>query len=179
MRIQPGDIAPDFTADTTMGPIEFHEWIGDSWALLLAYPRAVTPMCTAELREVVRFRPLFKRRNCKIIALSADSIADHRQWAQDIEAATGRAPNFPLIGDSDRAIARHYAATPVSAGDETMDRANADDATLRSMVIIGPDKRVKLMLAAPVEVGRNVEELLRVIDSLQRDVEHNVAAPVN
>lgn len=170
MSIRLGDIAPDFTAETTEGRISFHEWIGDSWAVLFSHPKDFTPVCTTELGYMASNKPEFDRRNVKIIGLSVDPLSDHEGWAKDIEETQGSAPNFPLIADSDRKVSTLY----------DMIHPNADDTlTVRSVFVIGPDKRVKLMITYPASTGRNFDELLRVIDSLQLTAEFGVATPVN
>jgi len=170
MAIRLGDIAPDFTAETTEGRISFHEWIGDSWAVLFSHPKDFTPVCTTELGYMASNKPEFDRRNVKIIGLSVDPLSDHEGWAKDIEETQGYAPNFPLIADSDRKVSTLY----------DMIHPNADDTlTVRSVFVIGPDKRVKLMITYPASTGRNFDELLRVIDSLQLTAEFGVATPVN
>ena len=170
MSIRLGDIAPDFTAETTEGRISFHEWIGDSWAVLFSHPKDFTPVCTTELGYMASNKPEFDRRNVKIIGLSVDPLSDHEGWAKDIEETQGYAPNFPLIADSDRKVSTLY----------DMIHPNADDTlTVRSVFVIGPDKRVKLMITYPASTGRNFDELLRVIDSLQLTAEFGVATPVN
>ena len=170
MSIRLGDIAPDFTAETTEGRISFHEWIGDSWAVLFSHPKDFTPVCTTELGYMASNKPEFDRRNVKIIGLSVDPLSDHEGWAKDIEETQGYAPNFPLIADSDHKVSTLY----------DMIHPNADDTlTVRSVFVIGPDKRVKLMITYPASTGRNFDELLRVIDSLQLTAEFGVATPVN
>ena len=170
MTIRIGDEAPDFTANTTEGTINFYEWMGDSWAVLFSHPKDFTPVCTTELGEVARLKPEFDKRNIKVIGLSVDSLSDHEAWADDIEETQGYAPNFPLIADSDGEISELY----------DMIDPNADDTmTVRSVFIIGPDKKVKLSLSYPASTGRNFNEILRVIDSLQLTTDFSVATPVN
>lgn len=170
MAIQLGDVAPDFVQETTEGPIHFHEWIGDSWVVLFSHPRDFTPVCTTELGAVARLKPEFDKRNVKVIGLSVDPVEDHRGWARDIEETQGVALNFPLIADADRKVATLYG----------MIHPNADDTfTVRSVFIIGPDKKVKLMLTYPASTGRNFAEILRVIDSLQLTANYKVATPAD
>jgi len=170
MSLRLGDIAPDFTADTTAGPIRFHEWLGSSWGVLFSHPRDFTPVCTTELGRVARLKPEFDKRNVKVIGLSVDPVSDHTLWAGDIEETQGAALNFPLIGDPDRKISELYG----------MLHPNADDtATVRSVYVIGPDKKVKLSITYPASTGRNFDEILRVIDSLQLTASHSVATPVD
>ena len=170
MAIRLGDIAPDFKADTTLGPINFHDWLGSSWGVLFSHPKDFTPVCTTELGTVARLKPEFDKRNVKVAGLSVDSVVDHQRWANDIEETQGAALNFPLIGDPDRKVADLY----------DMIHPNANDTlTVRSVFVIGPDKKVKLMITYPASTGRNFDELLRVIDSLQLTANHKVATPVN
>lgn len=179
MALQIGETAPDFKAETTEGPISFHDWIGDSWAVLFSHPKDFTPVCTTELGYVAKLKPEFDKRNVKIIGLSVDSVDDHNRWAKDIEETQGTAPNYPMIGDSDLAVAKLYGMLPASAGDSASGRTAADNATVRNVYVIGPDKAVKLMITYPMSTGRNFDEVLRVIDSLQLTAEHKVATPVN
>lgn len=170
MAIRLGDIAPDFKADTTDGTIQFHEWLGSSWGVLFSHPKDFTPVCTTELGEVARLKPEFDKRNVKVIGLSVDSVEDHQRWKGDIGETQGHALNFPLIGDPDRSISKLY----------DMIHENASDTlTVRSVFVIGPDKKVKLTLTYPASTGRNFEEILRTIDSLQLTSKHSVATPVN
>jgi len=170
MTIRLGDTAPDFEAATTTGPIRFHEWIADSWAVLFSHPKDFTPVCTTELAEVARLKGAFSSRNARVIGLSVDSLDAHREWSRDIEETQGLAPNFPIIADADRRVADLY----------SMIHPNADDTlTVRSVFVIGPDKRVKLMITYPASTGRDFEEILRAIDSLQLTARHSVATPVN
>ncbi len=170
MAIRLGDTAPDFTADSTSGPISFHEWLGSSWGVLFSHPKDFTPVCTTELGEVARLKPEFDKRNVKVAGLSVDSVADHKRWAGDIEETQGTALNFPLLADPDRKISTLY----------DMIHPNADNTlTVRSVFIIGPDKKVKLSITYPASTGRNFDEILRVIDSLQLTAKHSVATPVN
>ena len=179
MALQLNQTAPDFTADTTDGKIKFHDWIGDSWAVLFSHPKDFTPVCTTELGYVAKLKPEFDKRNVKIIGLSVDSVDDHKKWAKDIEETQGTAPNYPMIGDADLKVAKLYGMLPASAGDTAKGRTAADNATVRNVYVIGPDKQVKLMITYPMSTGRNFDEVLRVIDSLQLTAKHKVATPVN
>ena len=170
MSLQLGDVAPDFSCDTTEGPVRFHDWIGNGWAVLFSHPKDFTPVCTTELGEVARLKSQFDKRNVKVIGLSVDPVSDHRKWASDIEETQHQRLNFPLIGDPDRAISTLYGMIHPKA-DNTF--------TVRSVFVIGPDKRIKLMITYPASTGRNFEEILRVIDSLQLTAAHSVATPVN
>jgi alkyl hydroperoxide reductase subunit AhpC len=170
MAIRLGDVAPDFEAQTTEGPLRFHQWLGNSWGILFSHPKDFTPVCTTELGEVARLKPEFDKRNTKVLALSVDSVDDHKRWSADIEETQGTRPNYPLIADPDRKIATLY----------DMIHPNANDTlTVRSVYIIGPDKKVKLTLTYPASAGRNFDEILRVLDSLQLTANHSVATPVN
>jgi alkyl hydroperoxide reductase subunit AhpC len=179
MALQLNQTAPDFTAETTEGKIKFHDWIGDSWAVLFSHPKDFTPVCTTELGYVAKLKPEFDKRNVKVIGLSVDSVDDHKRWAKDIEETQGTAPNYPMIGDSDLAVAKLYGMLPATAGDTAQGRTAADNATVRNVYVIGPDKQVKLMITYPMSTGRNFDEVLRVIDSLQLTAKHKVATPVN
>ena len=179
MGLTINDIAPDFTAQTTDGELHFHEWIGDSWAVLFSHPKDFTPVCTTELGYMARIKPEFDRRNVKIIGISVDSTGDHEGWAKDIEETQGTAPNYPIIGDDDFAISKAYGMLPADVGGEASDRTAADNQTVRNVFVIGPDKKVKLVLVYPMTTGRNFDEVLRVIDSLQLTARHRVATPVN
>jgi alkyl hydroperoxide reductase subunit AhpC len=179
MTIQIGDTAPDFEADTTEGPIRFHDWIGNGWAVLFSHPKDFTPVCTTELGAVAKLKPEFDKRNTKVIGLSVDPVEDHKRWAKDIQDATGRAPNYPLIGDSDLKVAKLYGMIHPNASGTSQGRTAADNATVRSVFVIGPDKKVKLMLIYPMSTGRNFDEVLRTIDSLQLTAKHNVATPAD
>lgn len=179
MALRIGDEAPDFTAETTEGSIHFHEWMGDSWAILFSHPKDFTPVCTTELGYMARLKPEFEKRNCKIIGLSVDPVADHRRWVTDIEETQGHAVNYPLIGDSDLKVAQRYDMIHPNAVAKTEGRTAVDNATVRSVFIIGPDKRIKLMLTYPMSTGRNFDEVLRVLDSMQLTARHQVATPVN
>ena len=179
MTLTINDQAPDFTAQTTDGEISFHEWIGDSWAVLFSHPKDFTPVCTTELGYMARIKPEFDRRNVKIIGISVDSTGDHEGWARDIEETQGTAPNYPIIGDADFKVSKLYGMLPAEVGGEAADRTAADNQTVRNVFVIGPDKKVKLVLVYPMTTGRNFDEVLRVIDSLQLTAKHRVATPVN
>jgi alkyl hydroperoxide reductase subunit AhpC len=179
MALQLGDTAPDFEADTTEGRIKFHDWLGDSWAVLFSHPRNFTPVCTTELGYMASIKPEFDKRNTKIIGLSVDAIANHAQWSQDIEDATGTAPNYPLIADSDFNVSKLYGMLPSDVEGDPTARTPADNQTVRNVFVIGPDKKVKLILVYPMTTGRNFDEVLRVVDSLQLTAKHKVATPVN
>jgi len=170
MSINLGDTAPDFTAPTTDGEVRFHDWLGQSWGVLFSHPKDFTPVCTTELGEVARLKPEFEKRNCKVIGLSCDPVEDHKKWSSDIAETQGTAPNFPMIGDENREVANLYGMIPPAA---------TDTMTVRSVFIIGPDKKVKLSLTYPASTGRNFDEILRVIDSLQLTAKYKVATPVN
>jgi thioredoxin-dependent peroxiredoxin len=179
MALQLGDTAPDFTAQTTEGPIEFHDWIGDSWAVLFSHPKDFTPICTTELGYMAKIKPEFDRRGVKIIGLSVDPTNKHEQWAKDIEETQGTAPNYPIIGDADFNVAKLYGMLPADVSGDPADRTPADNQTVRNVFVIGPDKKVKLILVYPMTTGRNFDEVLRVIDSLQLTATHKVSTPVN
>jgi thioredoxin-dependent peroxiredoxin len=179
MGLQLGETAPDFDADTTEGRINFHDWIGDSWALLFSHPKDFTPICTTELGYVARIKPEFDRRGVKVIGLSVDSTENHEKWADDIEKSQGARPNFPMIGDTDFNVSKLYGMLPASTSGDPADRTPADNQTVRNVFVIGPDKKVKLILVYPMTTGRNFDEILRVIDSLQLTANHRVATPVN
>jgi len=179
MALRIGDDAPDFTAETTEGAIRFHEWIGDGWAILFSHPKDFTPVCTTELGYMAKLKPEFDKRNCKIIGLSVDPVSDHKRWAQDIQEATGHAPNYPLIGDADLKVAQLYDMIHPNAAAKKDGRTAADNQTVRSVFIIGPDKKLKLILTYPMSTGRNFDEVLRVLDSIQLTAKHKVATPVN
>jgi alkyl hydroperoxide reductase subunit AhpC len=174
-----GDDAPDFEADTTEGKIRFHEWLGDSWGVLFSHPKDFTPVCTTELGYMARINPDFKKRNVKIIGLSVDPVDRHSGWAKDIEETQGTAPNYPMIGDPELKIAKLYGMLPASAGDTSDGRTPADNQTVRNVYVIGPDKKIKLVISYPMTTGRNFDEVLRVIDSLQLTAKHKVSTPVN
>ena len=179
MALQINDIAPDFEADTTEGRIHFHDWIGNSWTVLFSHPKDFTPVCTTELGYMARLKPEFDRRNAKVIGLSVDPVSDHTRWAQDIKETQGYAPNYPMIGDLDLKISKAYGMLPASAGSNSQGRTPADNQTVRNVFVIGPDKRIKLIIAYPMTTGRNFDEVLRVVDSLQLTAKHRVATPVN
>ena len=179
MALQIGETAPDFEAQTTEGTISFHDWIGDSWAVLFSHPKDFTPVCTTELGYMAKLKPEFDKRNTKIIGLSVDPVDDHERWAQDIEDATGNAVNYPMIGDSDLKVAKLYGMLPAEAGDTSEGRTPADNQTVRNVFVVGPDKKVKLVIAYPMSTGRNFDEILRVLDSIQLTAKHQVATPVN
>jgi thioredoxin-dependent peroxiredoxin len=171
--------APDFEADTTEGRIKFHDWIGDSWAVLFSHPKDFTPICTTELGYMAKIRPEFERRGVKVIGLSVDGTKDHERWADDIEETQGARPNYPIIGDSDYAVSKAYGMLPADTSGDVTARTAADNATVRNVFVIGPDKKIKLILMYPMTTGRNFDEVLRVIDSLQLTAKHRVATPVN
>lgn len=179
MTLTLGDTAPDFTARTTEGEISFHEWIGDSWAVLFSHPRDFTPVCTTELGAMAHIKPEFDRRDVKVIGLSVDSTADHEGWARDIEETQGAAPNYPIIGDDDFSVSKLYGMLPAEVEGDPKERTPADNQTVRNVFVIGPDKKVKLILVYPMTTGRNFDEVLRVIDSLQLTAEHKVSTPAN
>jgi alkyl hydroperoxide reductase subunit AhpC len=179
MALRINDEAPDFTADTTEGEVSFHDWIGDGWALLFSHPKDFTPVCTTELGAVAGLKPEFDRRNCKIIGISVDGVSDHEAWSKDIEASQGHAINYPLIGDPRLEIVKRYDMLPGDAGDTSEGRTPADNATARSVFIIGPDKKIKATLTYPMTTGRNFHEILRVLDSLQLTAKEQVATPAN
>src|SRR5580765_6294838 len=179
MALTLGDTAPDFEADTTEGPIRFHEWMGDSWTVLFSHPKDFTPVCTTELGYMARIKPEFDRRNVKIIGLSVDPTGDHAQWAADIEETQGTAPNYPIIGDADFAVSKMYDMLSADVSGDPKARTPADNQTVRNVFVIGPDKKIKLILIYPMTTGRNFDEVLRVIDSLQLTAKHKVATPVN
>jgi len=179
MTLALGETAPDFTANTTEGPINFHEWIGDSWAVLFSHPKDFTPVCTTELGYMAKIKPEFDKRNVKIIGLSVDPAEKHEKWASDIEETQGTAPNYPIIGDGDFNVSKLYGMLPASTSGDPATRTPADNQTVRNVFVIGPDKKVKLILVYPMTTGRNFDEVLRVIDSLQLTAKHRVATPVN
>jgi len=179
MPIRLGDEAPDFTAETTQGKIRFHEWIGNGWAILFSHPKDFTPVCTTELGYMARLQPEFEKRNTKIIGLSVDSVDDHKRWAKDIEETQGSKVNYPLIGDPTLAIAKLYDMIHPNASGEAKARTAMDNATVRSVFLIGPDKKIKLILTYPMSTGRNFDEVLRVLDAIQLTAKHKVATPVN
>jgi len=171
--------APDFSAETTQGPIRFHDWIGDGWAVLFSHPKDFTPVCTTELGSVARLEPEFKKRGCKVIGLSIDKVSDHEGWVKDIEETQGAKVAYPLIGDPELKVAKLYGMLPADAGDTCEGRTPADNATVRSLFLIGPDKKVKALLMYPMTNGRNFDEVLRLLDSLQLSSKHPVATPAN
>lgn len=179
MTLRINSEAPDFTANTTQGEISFHEWIGDGWAILFSHPKDFTPVCTTELGYMAGLMPDFERRNCKIIGLSVDPVDDHHAWAKDIEETQGHAVTYPMIGDPDLQVARLYDMLPEDSGDTATGRSAADNATVRSVFIIGPDKKIRAMLTYPMSTGRNFDEVLRLLDSCQLTARHQVATPVN
>ena len=179
MTLRLGDTAPDFQADTTQGPIRFHEWLGNSWGVLFSHPKDFTPVCTTELGYMARIKPEFDKRNVKIIGLSVDPVDRHSGWAKDIAETQGTAPNYPIIGDPDLAVSKLYEMLPAEASGEPSKRTASDNQTVRNVYVIGPDKKLKLILVYPMTTGRNFDEVLRVIDSLQLTAKHRVATPVN
>ena len=179
MSLQINDTAPDFEAETTAGKIRFHEWIGDSYAILFSHPKDFTPVCTTELGYMARIKPEFDKRNVKIIGLSVDAVDNHSKWANDIKETQGTAPNYPIIGDSDLKVAKLYGMLPASASGDASKRTPADNLTVRNVFVIGPDKKIKLILVYPMTTGRNFDEVLRVVDSIQLTTKHKVATPVN
>lgn len=179
MSLRINDEAPNFTAETTEGTIDFHQWIGDQWAILFSHPKDFTPVCTTELGYMAGLASEFAKRNCKVIGLSVDPVPDHRGWAKDIEETQGHAINYPLIGDTELAVAKLYNMLPADEPGSSEGRTAATNATVRSVFIIGPDKKIKLMLTYPMTTGRNFDEILRVLDSMQLTAKHKVATPVN
>jgi len=179
MSLRINDVAPDFTAETTQGPIKFHEWIGDGWAILFSHPKDFTPVCTTELGYMAGLEPDFKKRNTKIIGLSVDPVDSHGKWAADIEETQGHRVNYPMIGDPQLKIAKLYDMLPADAGETSEGRTPANNATVRTVYVIGPDKKIKMMLSYPMSTGRNFDEILRVIDSLQITAKMGVSTPVN
>ena len=179
MSLTIGDTAPDFEAETTQGRIRFHDWIGDSWAVLFSHPKDFTPVCTTELGYMARIQPDFDKRNTKIIGLSVDAVQDHSRWANDIKETQGHAPKYPIIGDPDLKVAKLYNMLPASASGDVAKRTAGDNQTVRNVFVIGPDKKIKLILVYPMSTGRNFDEVLRVLDSLQLTTRHKVSTPVN
>jgi alkyl hydroperoxide reductase subunit AhpC len=179
MTLRIGDTAPDFKAQTTDGPISLHEWIGDGWAVLFSHPKDFTPVCTTELGYMAKIKPEFDERNVKIIGLSVDPVEHHTRWANDIRETQGHAPNYPMIGDPELKVSKLYGMLPAESGSTSEGRTAADNQTVRTVFVIGPDKKVKLVLAYPMTTGRNFDEVLRVIDSLQLTARHKVATPAN
>ena len=179
MALRLGDTAPNFTAETTQGPIDFHQWIGDSWAILFSHPKDFTPVCTTELGYMASMKPEFDKRNVKVIGLSVDPVDNHARWSTDIADATGHAPNYPMIGDTDLVVSKLYDMLPASTAGTSEGRTAADNMTVRNVFVIGPDKKIKLMIVYPMSTGRNFDEVLRVIDSMQLTANYSVATPVN
>jgi len=179
MTLRIGSKAPDFTAETTEGPIKFHEWIGDGWAILFSHPKDFTPVCTTELGYMAKLKPEFDRRNVKILGLSVDPVDDHKRWSADIKEVTGHAPSYPMIGDHDLAVAKMYDMLPDDAGSSSQGRTAMNNLTVRTVYVVGPDKAIKAMISYPMTTGRNFDEILRVIDSAQLTAKHKVATPVN
>src|SRR5262245_41108500 len=179
MSLRIGDVAPDFEAQTTQGPITFHQWLGDSWGVLFSHPKDFTPVCTTELGYMAKLKPEFDKRNVKVAGLSVDPVDRHAQWTKDIEETQGAAPNFPMIGDPTLEISKTYDMLPATAGDTCESRTPADNQTVRTVYVIGPDKKIKLTLSYPMTTGRNFDEVLRVVDSLQLTAKHRVSTPVN
>ena len=179
MALTIGDTAPDFQADTSEGPISFHDWIGDSWAVLFSHPKDFTPICTTELGYMAKIKPEFDRRGVKVIGLSVDPVGKHEDWAKDIEETQGYAPNYPIIGDDNFTVSKLYGMLPADVSGDAADRTPADNQTVRNVFVIGPDKKVKLVLVYPMTTGRNFDEVLRVVDSLQLTAKYKVATPVN
>ena len=179
MTLRIGSKAPDFSAETTEGPIKFHDWIGDSWAVLFSHPKDFTPVCTTELGYMAKLKPEFDKRNVKILGLSVDPVDDHKRWSSDIKEVTGHAPEYPMIGDHNLAVAKLYDMLPEDAGDSSQGRTAMHNLTVRTVYVIGPDKNIKAMFSYPMTTGRNFDEILRVIDSAQLTAKHKVATPVN
>ena len=179
MTLRIGDVAPNFEAQTTAGPINFHDWLGDGWAVLFSHPKDFTPVCTTELGYMAKIKPEFDRRNVKIIGISVDSVDRHSKWADDIKETQGYAPNYPMIGDPELKVSKLYGMLPADSGSSSEGRTAADNQTVRNVFVIGRDKRIKLVLVYPMTTGRNFDEVLRVIDSLQLTAKHMVATPVN
>ena len=179
MSLRINDSAPDFAAETTQGKVRFHDWIGDGWAILFSHPKDFTPVCTTELGYMAGLQPEFEKRNCKIIGLSVDPVTQHGKWAKDIEETQGHKVNYPMIGDPELKIAKLYDMLPAEEGETSEGRTPADNATVRTVFVVGPDKKIKLMLSYPMTTGRNFDEVLRVLDSIQLTTKHKVATPVN
>ncbi len=179
MTLRIGSKAPDFTAETTKGPIKFHDWLGDGWGVLFSHPKDFTPVCTTELGQMAKLAPEFKRRNTKVIGLSVDPVEDHKRWEVDIKDATGYAPDYPMIGDPDLKVAKLYEMLPEESGSTSQGRTAADNQTVRTVYMVGPDKVIKATLNYPMSCGRNFDEVLRMLDSLQLSARHKVATPVN
>ena len=179
MALQIGETAPDFEAETTQGKVRFHEWLGNSWGVIFSHPKDFTPVCTTELGYMAKLKPEFEKRNVKVIGLSVDPVGNHEKWANDIRETQGAAPNYPMIGDPELKISKLYGMLPASTAGTSEGRTPADNQTVRTVFVIGPDKKVKLMIAYPMTTGRNFDEVLRVVDSLQLTAKHRVATPVN
>jgi len=179
MSLRINDTAPDFSAETTQGPIHFHDWIGEGWAILFSHPKDFTPVCTTELGYMAGLEPEFRKRNCKILGLSVDPVASHSKWSADIQETQGHKVNYPLIGDPELKIAKLYDMLPAATGSSSEGRTAMDTATVRTVFVVGPDKKIKLMLSYPMSTGRNFDEVLRVLDSIQLTSKHKVATPVN
>ena len=179
MSLRINDVAPDFHAETTQGPIDFHQWIGDTWAILFSHPKDFTPVCTTELGYMAKISAEFEKRNCKLIALSVDPVDNHHKWSKDIEETQGCAPNYPIIGDTDLKVSKLYNMLPADEPGTSDGRTAATNATVRAVFIIGPDKRIKLMLVYPMTTGRNFDEILRALDSIQLTQQFKVATPAN
>jgi thioredoxin-dependent peroxiredoxin len=179
MALQLGDVAPNFEADTTEGRIQFHQWLGDSWGVLFSHPKDFTPVCTTELGYMARMKPEFDKRNTKVIGLSVDPVDDHKRWSNDIKETQGHAPNYPMIGDTDLAVSKMYGMLDADTEGTSQGRTAATNQTVRTVFVIGPDKKIKLMIMYPMTTGRNFHEVLRVLDSLQLTANHKVATPVN
>ena len=179
MSLRLGDLAPDFEADTTQGPIRFHDWIGDSWAVLFSHPKDFTPVCTTELGYMAKLKSEFDKRKTKIIGLSVDPVDNHKRWANDIKETQGHEPNYPMIGDTDLSVSKTYGMLPAELTGSSDGRTAADNQTVRNVFVIGPDKKIKLIIAYPMSTGRNFDEVLRVIDSMQLTAKHKVGTPVN
>ena len=179
MALRIGDEAPNFTANTTQGPIEFHQWIGNQWAILFSHPKDFTPVCTTELGYMARLKPEFDKRNTKVIGLSVDSVEDHSRWANDIKETQGAAPNYPIIGDADFKVSKLYDMLPATVSGDATSRTPAENQTVRTVFLVGPDKKIKLVLMYPMTTGRNFDEVLRVLDSIQLTAKYRVATPAN
>jgi len=179
MTLQIGEIAPDFTQESTEGPLHFHEWIGSSWCVLFSHPKDFTPVCTTELGYMAKLKPEFDKRNCKIIGLSVDPVSDHSRWSNDIKETQGFAPNYPMLGDGDFKVSKLYGMLPASTSGDPSKRTPADNQTVRNVFLIGPDKKIKFIAVYPMTTGRNFDEVLRVLDSIQLTAKHKVATPVN
>jgi alkyl hydroperoxide reductase subunit AhpC len=179
MTLRIGDVAPDFEAETTEGKIKFHDWIGSSWAVLFSHPKDFTPVCTTELGYMAKLKPEFDKRNTKVIGLSVDPVDNHKRWATDIQETQGHAPNYPMIGDTDLSISKRWGMLPAELQGTSEGRTAADNQTVRNVFVVGPDKKIKLIIAYPMTTGRNFDEVLRVLDSLQLTAKHKVATPVN